>query len=410
MSSQAPLRVLYIHPVAAFGGAARSLLELLRGFPQGAVKACVLAPRGPAAEAFAALGAEVLEVAGLAQFDCTRFGHYRGLRWLIVLRELWLLPGTLLGVLRARRRWPRVDLIHANEVTLLPAALAAKALYRRPLVVHVRSVQLSEGAPVRRALVQWLLRRFADAVVAIDDTVRASLPERLSVDVVRNGFSAEGAQPAPAGSREGGGALRVGSVGTLLPLKGVRELLEAARTCAARGSSAQFFIAGSNPRDLSRPWGRLMERLGFAYDMEREIREFISAHGLQASVHPLGFVRDVATLYGSLDVVCFPSHLGATGRPVIEAAWLGVPAIAAAAAAPDAFIPGETGLAVPARDPEALAAAILQLDADRAALRRLGEAARRLAEKHFDSRRNAGQMLSLYERLLDQRKRATLAA
>ena len=117
----------------------------------------------------------------------------------------------------------------------------------------------------------------------------------------------------------------------------------------------------------------------------------------------------MTNLYRRLDVVCFPSHLDAVGRPVIEAAFLGVPCIAAAGPAADAFVPGHTGIAVPARDPQALATAILQLEADRAGAKRMGEAARLLAELNFNSVRNAAQMLAIYERLLDGGNPDTLA-
>ena len=82
---------------------------------------------------------------GVTQFDCTRFGHYRGWRWLILLRELWYLPFTVWGLFKARRMWPEIDLIHANEVTGILAARLAKALFRKALVVHIRSVQKDKG-------------------------------------------------------------------------------------------------------------------------------------------------------------------------------------------------------------------------------------------------------------------------
>lgn len=391
-----PLRVLYLHHIGPFGGASRSLLDLVLAFPQGTVEARLLAARGSAADLFERHGVPTLRVRGISRYDSTSYGHYRGLRWLILLRELFLLPATLLGVWRATRRWPDVDLIHINDVTALGAGLAAKAWLGRPLVVHTRSVQHGSR------LVRRLLERHADAVLAIDETVRASLPPSVPVQVVHNGFTpAAAAEPSAAvqrlRARLHAGSLRVGMVGTLLALKGVFEFLEAARLVLAARANVDFVLVGSNTRRLGGPKERLLRALGFAEDVEAGVERVVAAHGLGERVHRVEFVADVSSVYESLDVVCFPSHLDAIGRPVIEAAWHSLPSIAAVSAPlPDTFVPGETGVQVPARDAQALAQAILRLEADRAELKRMGAAARGLAERNFDSRANAARVLEIY--------------
>src|SRR3954471_20869402 len=100
------LRVLYIHPIGAFGGASRSLLELVRSFPKGSVEPHIIVPRGSAADVFERNGLAVMRVRGISRFDTTRYGYYRGLRWLILLRELLFWPGTLCALWRAKGRWP----------------------------------------------------------------------------------------------------------------------------------------------------------------------------------------------------------------------------------------------------------------------------------------------------------------
>ena len=381
-------RVLYIHFAGPFGGASRSLLELLRAFPDGAVKPLIIAPRGSAAEVFERSGFEVLRVLGISSYDRTRYGHYRGLRWLILLREIWLLPFTFIALWKASRRWRDVDLIHINEATILGVGLAAKRLFGRPLVVHVRSVQ----QPSRR--LQGLLERDADAVLAIDETVRASLPANLAVHVIHNGFTPE--RSAPRLPRLHAGSLKVGMVGTL-GMKGVLDFLEAARLVLAKGANVEFVLVGSNTRRLGGVPAKLLQWLGFAQDTEADVERFIAAHGLGERVQRVPFVADVSAVYESLDVVCFPSHLDAIGRPVIEAAWHRLPSIAAVSKpCADTFVPGETGVQVPARDAQALARAIVALEKNRQEVKRMGAAARALAERNFDSRKNAAAVLDLY--------------
>jgi glycosyltransferase involved in cell wall biosynthesis len=403
------LRILYIHPIGAFGGASRSLLELLRGFPPGTVEPRLVMPHGQAAQLLEQEGFAVLTARGITQFDCTRFGHYRGLRWLILARELYFLPFTGWAIYRARRRWRDIELIHVNEITALFSALIAKALFRRPLVVHVRSVQQDRGMPLRRGLVARLLNRRADAVIAIDQTVRASLPESTDASIVHNGFTpGRDAEDPPAVAqlrqRLHDGSLRAGMVGNLLSLKGVFDFLEAARLSIAGGANVDFLIVGSNPRRLTGIKSAVLGLLGFARDVEADVDGFIAQHGLGARIHRLPFTPAISAIYRCLDVLCFPSHLDAVGRPVLEAAWFGVPSIAAVEdPRPDTFVPGATGVRVPARDPAALAATITQLASNRAEVRRMGDAARQLAQQNFDSRKNAQRVLEIYGRLLRAR-------
>lgn len=400
------ISVLYVHHAGAFGGASRSLLELVRGFPEGTVCARLLTQHGNVAGFFEKAGVEVIECAGISQFDNTRYGHYRGARWILLLRELWYLPATLAAMVRARLRWPDTDIVHVNEAVALAAVVLAKGLFRKPVVVHVRSVQDGRHGRLRARFFRYVLQRFADAVVAIDETVRRSLPPGLPCEVIHNSYS-------PGTSRGGDGSvrlppkrdgtLRVAMVGNLLPLKGVEEFLDAARLCQARGLVVDFVLVGGNTRRLSGIRGWLLKASGFARDMEAEVARFIEREKLTHCVHLVGFTPDIEKVYANIDVLCFPSHLDAVGRPVYEAAFWKVPSIVALSdPAPDTMVHGETGLCVRPGDPVALADAIAYLCEHPDERRRMGEAAHRLAAKNFDARRNAERTLALYRRLLKE--------
>src|SRR5262249_59364641 len=69
--------------------------------------------------------------------------------------------------------------------------------------------------------------------------------------------------------------------------------------------------------------------------------------------------EDLATLYASADLFCFPSTTDTFGQVILEAAASGLPIIAAAAGgALELVLDGETGLLVRPDDPVALADAI----------------------------------------------------
>ncbi len=397
------LRVLVLHASAAFGGASKSLVELLTGIPRERLAVTVLCPGGAAAERFRNAGMEVLEVGGVSQFDNTRIGFYRGLRWIILLREIALLPGTLRALWRLRRR--DFDLVHANEITIAPVGVLAKIILRLPLVVHVRSVQ--RGATPRPDLrTRWLfdlVRRYADAVVPIDETVKRSLPADLPARIIHNTLSLQGGEQPPAPAER----LRVGFVGNFLPFKGIHEFVQAAQLCRERGLAVEFVIAGDNPRSLGGIRGWLLGVLGLARDLRSEVQEYVQRTGLEQTVRFTGFVDDVAKIYSNIDVLCFATHLDAPGRPVLEAAFYGIPSIVAVREPlPDTIVHGETGICIDQPEPARIADAIERLYRDPAERSRLGRGAKDLARRSFDRQINASAIHAVYEELRARRPRA----
>ncbi len=392
------MRVLYLHPAGTYGGASKSLIELYRQLAAKGVSGTVLTPNGSACPAFLSAGLDVITVRGLSQFDNTRYGHYRRLRWIILLRELFLLPFSLLALWRLRRE--PFDLIHLNEITLLPLGVVAKWLLRVPMVVHVRSLQRRPGSGLRTRWLNGLLLRYADAVVAIDHTVAATLEARLPLSVIHNGLEVT-AQSVESLPHAEGEPVRVGFLGVLIPLKGIFELVEAMRILKARGVSIECLVAGENAREISGFKAWILQKLGFARDVRAELEEFIRREHLEGHVKLLGFVSDVRELYPQLDILCFPSHLVAAGRPVFEAAFYSVPSVVAVTdPVPDALLHEVTGLAVPTPDPVLIADALQRLAEDPEFRRGLGRQAKAWAEETFAIEANATRMFNLYCYLL----------
>lgn len=398
-----PIPVLYVHHAGAFGGASCSLLELIEGLPSGSVVPHLVTPRGSIVPTFAARGVAVIDTAGISRFDHTRYGHYRGKRWLLLVREAWYLPFTLFALVRARLRWKNIGIVHVNEIISLAAIVIAKGLFRCPVVVHVRSVQRGPETGLRAALIRHVLEGWADAVIAIDETVRRSLPPGVAAEVIHNGFTPREREAAPRATDDPNRALRVAMVGNLLPLKGVREFIEAARLCRDRGLPVQFLLVGGNVRELAGVAGWVLQRTGFAVDLRAEVARYVAEHRLDTVVSQVDFTPDTDAIYRGIDLLCFPSHLDAVGRPVFEAAFFRVPGIVAVSEPlPDTLIPRETGLSIPAGDPRALADAVEFFCRNRGEIQRMGEAAYQLALRNFDSRKNAARVLEVYRRLLDK--------
>src|ERR1041384_7425395 len=77
------LKVLYLDSDGPFGGASRSLFEVVRPLSVGAVDPYFVAVQGTALDFYAQIAKDVVVTRGLTKFDNTRYSYYRGVRWLI---------------------------------------------------------------------------------------------------------------------------------------------------------------------------------------------------------------------------------------------------------------------------------------------------------------------------------------
>ena len=399
------MRVLYIDGDGPFGGASRSLYEVVRALPKGSVDVYFVATQGTALNFYKQLAKDVVVVRGLTKIDNTRYSYYRGVRWLILLRELFHLPFTFIALARAKRRWKSVDLIHANELAYLVPGLIAKWLFGAPLVFHLRSLMRRENRSFRQ---RWLTKvmRSASAVIAIDQNVRATVPMDLDIDVIHNSFTAKRVIATHDGIQKKLDSLRrtslkVGFVGNLHRSKGLFELLDAAKLVRDANGDVEFVIVGGTTRNDKGLRARILEYTGLAQNIEGDLRRRIEKERLEDTFHMFGPTIDIQSVYEGIDVLAFPSHLDAPGRPVFEAAFSGVPSIVAVENPnSDTLVPGETGLAIPVPDSNDLAQAILYFANNREEVRRMGANAKKLAEQNFNPESNARTLLAVYSRIV----------
>lgn len=359
----------------------------------------VLTTAGQFQSILAAANIEVLGCRGVSQFDNTRYGYYRGLRWLVLLREIFYLPSTLSGLLAARRKWGRVDIVHINELTLAPVIWLAKRLFSCPIVVHVRSVQRPLSG-LRGKLLRKLFLNNTDCLIAIDNTVKRSLDEQLRSVVIHNGLRVVRREPhsLPAQADK---VFTVGMVGGLSQAKGCLEFIEAARICRERGANIRFVFVGQSMRQPVRLIDSVLRFLGLSQEIYEEMQSRILTLSLQEMVEFWPFTTALDEVYGKLDLICFPSHFDAPGRPIFEAGLFGLPSVAAISSPTnDTIVDGVTGLTVPPRNPEALADAIISLYENPQKRRDMGRNALSLALANFDVHKNAAAVLAVYRELL----------
>lgn len=301
---------------------------------------------------------------------------------------------ALADVVRHRRT---TDVVHAHGA-LSPATIAVAAtLLGIPAVVtplgagppgDLQRLRRKRGGRMRARL---LVRRAH--FVALSEELSAELlafgvpPGRIHT--VPNGFDTARYRPADAAERARLRA-RLGLardrftavfVGRLHPVKNVETLIGA----AAKVPETDVLIVGDGA-DRAR-----LERL--ARDLD-----------VQARVRFCGERDDVDDVLRAADAFVLPSHGEGMSNALIEAMGCGLACVVAAGVGGAAQLVGtDRGVAVPATDVGAWAAAIDHLVRDPTQRGALGEAAARFVHESFPLERTAERLSALYRELTPRR-------
>lgn len=340
-------RLLAINPVDHPGGAETTLLRLLGGLSRDGWSVTVTTPgRGPLRDAAIRAGHrwQALPVGGIGR----REGAFAVAGW----------P-------RARRLARGADVVYLNGAVcgrLLPAVARQHSM----VVLHVHDI-------VGRVSPLW---RRADLVLAASHAVADrlhELDEDLAVEVVYPPVDPDpplATAPWPPGS---GGPV-IGFVGRIEPRKGPSDLVHAAPAIRAGAPGARIVIVGDEPPFHPSP--------GYT-------QQVVSS----PEIEHYPWTDNAPGLMRHLDVLVLPAYREPFGTVLAEAMAVGTPVVATAVdGLPEVVRDGVSGRLVAPGDPDALAAAVLDVLAHR---EEMGAAARREAARfHTD------QHVEQVERLL----------
>ncbi len=271
--------------------------------------------------------------------------------------------------------------------------LAALGLGLRGVVASVHNIYTR--TKFHRRLWNFLLRWATDCVVAVSpevwqdirryDAVTSSrihlLPNGVSLAALEVPESREQAK-----NRLGVSGFCLGAVGRLEGQKGHAYLLQALPAVLDEVPETTVLLAGD---------GRLRPEL------EKQARDL----GLADRVKFLGTRRDMPLIYRALDVFVLPSRWEGLPLALLEAMAAGLPVVASAVGGVKGVIrDGVNGRLVPPGDPQALAAAVLEL-ARRPRLRtEMGAAARNAVKKHYSREAMLDRLAALYLELYERGK------
>jgi glycosyltransferase involved in cell wall biosynthesis len=250
-----------------------------------------------------------------------------------------------------------------------------------PLIVtlhNIMSLKSAKAIPMTAKLLRGATWTTGVSQAVVDDTLRFApfVAERSSM-------IANGIEPPVLDATVADVGARLACIGRLEPVKGFDLAIQALAKVRTVVPSVRLVVAGDGT--------------------ERD--------GLQALVDEVG-VADIVEFLGAVDrpeiarvlreanAVIIPSRFEGLPLVALEAAWAGRAVVATdAPGLSEAVVPGETASVVPVDDPDALAAAIVELLADPKRAEAMGRAARARAEDHHSLERCVDAYEQLYLRV-----------
>jgi len=391
------LKVLFMQHVSVLGGSSRSLLELINNLPKD-VEPTVLCPKGKYSDLLRSHGIKTHTIIGMPQFNNTMVAHYKGLRWLILLREIFYLPFFFLKILSLRKE--KFDIVHINEITLIYSLILSKLLLSKT-VMHVR-VMMCTKKNLRYKFLLNIFKKYADQIIVIDESVKSSLDDSLSVNIIHNGMSIDNVNIKKVQRDK----FTVGIVANFQRYKGTLEFIDAANICVnEKKLDINFNIYGGEYNHTKSMKERIFQIIGFREDMDTIVKDKLKKYALGDYLTLKGYIHQSDDIYNNIDLLTFPSHLNAVGRPVFEASFYSIPSIIAIKDKfDDTIIDNVTGICIKEKDPVALANAIEKLYFDRSLLSSMGSESYKLANTLYNSSKNSLEVYDIYNKLLKQGK------
>jgi glycosyltransferase involved in cell wall biosynthesis len=379
------MRMVCVIDGLGYGGAERSLAELLPGFVAAGIQptvACLYHREGGVEAEVLAQGHDVRFLPG------GRSGRIRALRSIVREVSADLIQTTLVGSSLVGR--------FAAVGTGIPVLTS---LVNQPYTAERRGDPHVNAMALRtvRAVDGWTARNLTTHFHAITNAVKRWSIGDLGIPPQRITVIERGRDPRRLGDP---GRLRRARARELLGLrddaevilsvgrqefqKGHRFLLEATAMLARRHPKAVLLLAGRDGAETG------------------HLRALAEHPPLDDVVRFLGHRHDLPEILAAADVLAFPSLWEGLGCALIEAMALGLPIVASdLEPVREVVEDGRCAILVPPRAPEALASALSSLLEDRGRARSLGNQGREIFIRRFTLERITERMVGLCRRVAD---------
>lgn len=251
------------------------------------------------------------------------------------------------------------DLIHAHDWLTSPAALKARALSGKPLLLHVHSTEHDRAGPDANPAILALEAQAMDAadmIVAVSEATRRQILRRFGQPADKVHVAHNGIDSLEARVRQTPRQPTVSFIGRVTYQKGPLLFIEAAAEALARCRDLRFVMAGDG-------------------DLLPAAKSLAKKKGIADRIDFPGFLGkdDLGYLLERSSVVVMPSRAEPFGLVALEAIEAGVPVILAAHAGVAELL--EHVVKIDPEDIAAMASAMAQVCTDDAYADRLRKGA-----------------------------------
>jgi glycosyltransferase involved in cell wall biosynthesis len=367
-----PLRIVHLRTVAGTGG----------GPDKTILKSCqVLARAGQVCDAFYLLDRR--QDTGRLQ----AMARELGVNLMVGYESGPVSLSALAAADRALSRG-RYDIVHTHEYKSNAVARLLRARRRFEIIATAHGYNQTTR---REAMYYWIehklfrwVRRIVVPNRAMHQLIESfGIPES-KLEIIHNGIEVAGRTRPQRRQRQG--PVRVLYLGRLSAEKDPANLLRAGKALLNRGMDIELWIAGDGPERAN------VEQLSQELDMVDRVRM-------------LGFVEDVPSLLGEVDMLANPSQTECMPNCILEAMWAKLPIAATDVGGVAEMVDhGVQALLCRPRDPHALAEIIGRLVEDEPLADRLAASAGQRVMAEFTFERRMEKMLAMYQRVCGVRE------
>lgn len=282
----------------------------------------------------------------------------------------------------------QIKLIHNNTTYTYVGAVAARK-ENLPVVWHLREYIKEQGYWFYDEEKAFQLINCSDAVIIVSDYIGMSY-RNLRASIVHKIYDGIDTETFYCKNHElmTGEKIKILMPGMITPLKGQRQLLEAALLLKQQGYGGFeiVFVGNEDPEYAS------------------ELKVFIKENGLEGYISFYGRSREIAKWYLWADMVVVCSGAEAFGRVTVEAQLAGCLVIGADRGATMEIIEDKkTGYLYHHGNVGDLALKIKNTFIDKSGAQKMAESGRDKVERLFTKERNADEIIKVYNQILKGR-------
>lgn len=375
-------KIFLIHNHKNFSGAARSLGETIMNL-KNKIEFIVICPKGTSSDFFKSLNIKVMETFLVPRFNHFEIGYYRGLRWLMVLREIFGLFYFFFFLLRLKRKFKKIEKFHLNEIELTIIAPLLNFLFNSKITSHLRCPLEVKKGKIRIKFLKFLCKNYLNKIIAIDSDCYKTSPIKNISHIVYNGINAKNLSIKKKRNK----VITFGFVGNFIKRKGIYETLSVFKKLDKKINTKLICVGKNKGTNF----------LLNLFNHEKNFDKFLEKNDISdcKNIEILPMTFNLKRFYSKIDIILFPGYMNAVGRPVIEASLLKKPSIIALNSYNNDTAKKNNCLIFRPGDLFLLEQKILFLVKNKSIIKKMGISAFKNAKKKFDINKNSKKFYKL---------------